>query len=101
MAILLLDIDRFRFINDTFGHRVADDLLAAFGRRLSTCVSADHVVARIAGDQFAILLPGIASVNDVTHLARSVRHQVGPSGSRTPPWRSWSVSWLPWSMAAS
>ncbi len=76
VAIMVLDIDRFRFINDTFGHRVADDLLTAFGRRLSTCVSVEQVVARIAGDQFAILVPGIASVNDVTRLARSVRHQV-------------------------
>jgi diguanylate cyclase (GGDEF)-like protein len=57
-ALMLLDIDNFKEINDSFGHQVGDALLRQIGPRLAESVSAGHMVARLGGDEFAILLPG-------------------------------------------
>ncbi len=57
-ALLLLDIDNFKEINDTFGHRVGDALLRQVGPRLSDQLEPGDVIARLGGDEFAILLPG-------------------------------------------
>src|SRR5207245_2950083 len=56
-ALLLLDVDNFKEINDTFGHEIGDGLLRQIGPRLAETTGAAHMVARLGGDEFAILLP--------------------------------------------
>lgn len=59
LALLFLDVDRFKQINDTFGHAVGDEVLKIFGHRLLTCVRETDTVARLAGDEFTVILEGL------------------------------------------
>jgi diguanylate cyclase (GGDEF)-like protein len=56
-AVLLLDLDKFKEVNDALGHHVGDSLLQVVGSRIRTCVPARGTVARLGGDEFAVLLP--------------------------------------------
>jgi diguanylate cyclase (GGDEF)-like protein/PAS domain S-box-containing protein len=67
-AVLYLDLNQFKSINDRFGHQVGDALLKAFGHRLEFCLRPEDVLGRLGGDEFAIVLPGIG-VDDVKHIA--------------------------------
>ncbi|MFP5410392.1 MAG: putative bifunctional diguanylate cyclase/phosphodiesterase [Gammaproteobacteria bacterium] len=66
LSLLMLDLDRFKEINDTLGHQVGDSLLVEVGNRLRGCLRETDTVARLGGDEFAILLPGVSS-EDVMH----------------------------------
>jgi len=68
-ALLILDIDRFRLVNDSFGQAAGDALLNSISRRLTTSVRPSDVLARIAGNEFAALLDGISDVSDGTRVA--------------------------------
>lgn len=68
-AVLYLDLNHFKTINDRFGHQAGDALLKAFGHRLEFCLRPEDVLARLGGDEFAIILPGV-SVDDAKHVAR-------------------------------
>jgi diguanylate cyclase (GGDEF)-like protein len=72
MALLLLDIDQFRHVNDALGHVVGDRLLGAVGARLVECIGADGVVARLGGDEFAVLAPRLADASAANVLAERV-----------------------------
>jgi diguanylate cyclase (GGDEF)-like protein/PAS domain S-box-containing protein len=72
-AVLFIDVDKFKHVNDEFGHIIADKLLAATARRLEKCVRSEDIVARIGGDEFAILLNGINGVADANDAA----HRIG------------------------
>ncbi len=73
-AVLFLDFDRFKRINDSLGHLVGDQLLIAIARRLGSCVRPSDTVARLGGDEFAVLLERVAGVTGATRLAERV-HQ--------------------------
>ncbi len=60
IAVLMLDLDRFKFVNDTFGHGMGDELLRKVAGRLKAAVTEADVVARLGGDEFAVLLYGVA-----------------------------------------
>jgi diguanylate cyclase (GGDEF)-like protein/PAS domain S-box-containing protein len=67
-AVLYLDLNQFKSINDRFGHQAGDALLKAFGHRLEFCLRPEDVLGRLGGDEFAIVLPGV-SVDDAKHVA--------------------------------
>ena len=67
-AVLYLDLNQFKSINDRFGHQAGDALLKAFGHRLEFCLRPEDVLGRLGGDEFGIVLPGV-SVDDVRHIA--------------------------------
>ncbi len=75
-AVLFLDLDRFKVINDSLGHTVGDQLLIATGRRLEACVRSEDVVARLGGDEFAILLNDIKHPNDAIRVADGIQKEL-------------------------
>ena len=72
LAVLMLDLDRFKAINDTLGHSVGDQLLKAVGEQLAGIIRKSDTVARIGGDEFVLVLPQISQANDVTKLAQRI-----------------------------
>jgi diguanylate cyclase (GGDEF)-like protein len=72
-ALFLLDLDRFKEINDTLGHQVGDTLLQLVGRRLSTVVEGDATVARLGGDEFAVLVSDFTDPQVPLDLAQRIR----------------------------
>ena len=67
-AVLYLDLNQFKSINDRFGHQAGDALLKAFGHRLEFCLRPEDILGRLDGDEFAIVLPGV-DVEDAKHVA--------------------------------
>ncbi|HEY9859658.1 MAG TPA: EAL domain-containing protein [Candidatus Obscuribacterales bacterium] len=73
-AVLLIDLDRFKLINDSLGHLVGDQLLVAIARRLEACLRLGDTVARLGGDEFAVLLEDIQSLSCATQIAERIKH---------------------------
>lgn len=71
-AVLCLDLDRFKAVNDTLGHHIGDELLRAVADRLLACVREGDVVARLGGDEFAILQNGVGRPEDAKLLAERI-----------------------------
>jgi|APTNR8051073442_1049403.scaffolds.fasta_scaffold21384_1 diguanylate cyclase (GGDEF)-like protein/PAS domain S-box-containing protein len=69
LALLMIDLDRFKEVNDTLGHQVGDLLLCDVGRRLRETVRKGDSVARLGGDEFAVLLPSVADEANAFHLS--------------------------------
>ena len=72
MALLLLDLDRFKDVNDTMGHPVGDLLLKAVSERLIGCLRETDTVARLSGDEFAIIATNLSRTRDAAELARKI-----------------------------
>jgi diguanylate cyclase (GGDEF)-like protein len=72
LAVMFVDLDDFKHVNDRFGHEAGDRLLIAIARRLRTCVRPDDVVARLGGDEFAILLDDLSGVDDAFTVAERI-----------------------------
>jgi diguanylate cyclase (GGDEF)-like protein len=72
VAVLFLDLDDFKPINDTFGHEAGDQLLTAVARRITACVRPEDTVARLGGDEFTVLLEDIADVRYAIAVAERI-----------------------------
>jgi len=72
LAILMLDLDRFKIVNDTLGHSIGDELLKAVGQRLSDIMRKSDTISRIGGDEFVLVLPQISQIDDVTKFAQRI-----------------------------
>ncbi len=75
-AVLFLDLDRFKVVNDSLGHAVGDDLLIAIGRRLEACLREGDSVARLGGDEFAVLLDDVRDVNEATRVTDRILREL-------------------------
>jgi len=71
-ALLYVDLDRFKVVNDTLGHHVGDLLLQTVAARLTSALRESDVVARLGGDEFAILLPDVNGVTDISVIAQKI-----------------------------
>jgi diguanylate cyclase (GGDEF)-like protein/PAS domain S-box-containing protein len=78
-AVLFLDLDRFKVINDSLGHLAGDRLLVTFARRLEGCVRPGDMVARFGGDEFAILIDGITGPHDAAAVAERIQKALAES----------------------
>jgi diguanylate cyclase (GGDEF)-like protein len=76
LAVLLVGIDGFKAINDSFGHRLGDELLVGMTQRLEGCIRSRDQLARIGGDEFAVLLPNVRDAEEATHLADQLQRQI-------------------------
>ncbi len=72
LAVLFLDLDKFKYINDSLGHSAGDQLLQEVARRLQDCVRLTDTVARQGGDEFTVILDAITHVDEVEHVTRRI-----------------------------
>ncbi|MEH2361204.1 GGDEF domain-containing response regulator [Nostoc sp.] len=71
-AVLFLDLDRFKVVNDSLGHMIGDQLLTALARTLENCLRVGDTVARLGGDEFTILLDNLNNIDDVTNVVERI-----------------------------
>jgi diguanylate cyclase (GGDEF)-like protein/PAS domain S-box-containing protein len=78
LAVLFLDLDRFKLVNDSLGHRIGDRLLRAVAERIKSCVREGDTVARLGGDEFTLLLPGLSDLSDGVRAAEKILASLRP-----------------------
>ncbi|MFI4930416.1 MAG: EAL domain-containing protein [Burkholderiales bacterium] len=71
-AVLFIDLDRFKLINDSLGHDAGDELLQVMSQRLKACLRASDIVARLGGDEFVVLLREVSEVHHIGTVARKI-----------------------------
>lgn len=77
LAVMFLDLDDFKAVNDQYGHAAGDQLLVQVGNRLRTCVRPSDLVARLGGDEFTILLEGVATAAEAREIAHRIVSALG------------------------
>ena len=75
-AVVYLDLNHFKSVNDRFGHQAGDAILKAFGHRLEFCLRPEDILARLGGDEFAIVLPGV-TVENAKHIVERLVETAG------------------------
>jgi len=91
VALLFIDLDHFKDVNDSLGHQVGDELLQSVASRLRNCVRETDTVCRQSGDEFVVILPNIRDSNEAAHVASKIRdallmpHHLGGHDIYTPP----------------
>lgn len=75
VTVLFIDLDRFKYVNDSLGHLVGDELLKEIGVRLRECMRPSDLVARLGGDEFTILIEGRFDVSEVSIIAERIQHK--------------------------
>ncbi len=76
LAVLFFDLDKFKPVNDSYGHAVGDALLVAVGQRVASCLRDSDTLARVGGDEFVVLLPRCADVEDARTVAENILDQL-------------------------
>ena len=75
-AVLFLDLDGFKIINDSFSHQVGDQILIIFGERIRECIGDHHILARLGGDEFAILIHPLVNPHEAAIVAQKILDQM-------------------------
>ncbi len=75
-AVLFLDLDKFKNVNDTLGHDVGDDLLQKAAKRLQDCVRKSDYIFRLGGDEFTVILTNLTHDTDVVKVTQKIRHEI-------------------------
>ncbi|MEG4231081.1 EAL domain-containing protein [Microcoleus sp. Pol11C3] len=75
-AVLFLDLDRFKVVNDSLGHAIGDQLLVSIARRLEACLRVGDTVARLGGDEFVLLLEDIDGLNEATTIVNRLQKKI-------------------------
>jgi diguanylate cyclase (GGDEF)-like protein len=73
LALLFIDLDKFKPINDTHGHEAGDWVLQAVAKRIESCLRASDTAARVGGDEFLVLLPDLQTSTDALAVAEKIR----------------------------
>lgn len=76
LAVMFLDLDRFKLVNDTLGHAIGDELLQAVSKRLKGCLREGDTLSRVGGDEFNLLLPAIPHESDAAKIASKIIHEL-------------------------
>ncbi len=76
LAVMFIDLDRFKSVNDTLGHRAGDQLLAEAARRLETCLRSSDTVARLGGDEFTVVVSNLSDAADIETVARKILREL-------------------------
>jgi diguanylate cyclase (GGDEF)-like protein len=72
LAVLFLDLDNFKTINDTFGHHIGDRLLRRIAAKLKSCIRNSDTLSRIGGDEFALLVPDLSHIDEIDKIAKII-----------------------------